>query len=148
MSPNIDHKAFKDFHFKTSIPIRFADIDMFGHVNNAIYLTYFEIARTVYLAEVLNWDWDSIGIILASVEISYLKPIRLNDEVRAYVKTSNIGKSSFTLNYALVREIRDDEELCTIGKTTCVTFDYRSNIPATLPEETKQKMEKFEGFKL
>ncbi|MDB5014417.1 MAG: thioesterase [Daejeonella sp.] len=147
MSQKDDIKTLKSFNFKTSIPIRFADMDMFGHANNAVYLTYFEIARTAYWKEVINWDWDEIGIIIANAEVSYLQPIKLNDEIRAYVKTSYIGKSSFTLNYALVRVTSGEEELCTSGKTTCVTFDYKSNKPAPIPEESREKMEMFEGLK-
>ena len=55
---------FKDFKYKTPISIRFADIDAFGHVNNAIYLTYFEMARSAYWNEIIEWDWSSVGIIL------------------------------------------------------------------------------------
>ncbi|MDB5120010.1 MAG: thioesterase [Sphingobacteriales bacterium] len=147
MSPSKEIKALEGFNFKTSIFIRFADIDLFGHVNNALYLTYFEIARTAYWKEIINWNWDVMGIIIANAEISYLKPIRLNDEIRAYVKTSNIGKTSFTLKYVLVKVANGEEELCTTGSTICVTFDYVNNKPAPIPEDSKLKMETFEALK-
>jgi len=54
-----------EFQYKTLIPIRFADIDAFGHVNNAIYLTYFEIARSAYWEEVIKWDWEKVDLAIS-----------------------------------------------------------------------------------
>lgn len=135
-----------DFHYKTPIAIRFADIDAFGHVNNAVYLTYFEIARSSYWDEVVQWDWNNMGIIIGRAEINYLKPITLHDHVFAYVRTSRIGNSSFDLEYALVKLSNGTEELCTTGSTVCVTFDYQQNSPAAIPEAHRIKMQEFEAL--
>jgi len=129
-----------DFKFKTKIPLRFADIDAFGHVNNAIYLTYFEIARTCYWDEVIEWNWDELGIIIRRSVIDYLKPIYLNDDVHAYLKTSRVGNSSFDIDYILVKIIDGKEEICTSGQTLCITFDYKSKQPVPIPEKQKGLM--------
>jgi acyl-CoA thioester hydrolase len=134
------------YHYKTSIPIRFADIDAFGHVNNAIYLTYFEIARSVYWKEIIRWDWSEMGIIVRKSEIEYLKPVRLGDEVFAYVRTSRIGHSSFDVEYILVKKANGKEEVCTTGLTTCVSYDYISNKPSPIPAYQKNKMQAFEAL--
>jgi len=59
------------FKHKTPIEIRFADVDAFGHVNNARFLTYIEMARVKYFDEVVEWgyDWSKEGIILARAEV-------------------------------------------------------------------------------
>ncbi|HEY1009913.1 MAG: acyl-CoA thioesterase [Daejeonella sp.] len=134
------------YHYKTSIPIRFADIDAFGHVNNAIYLTYFEIARSIYWKEIIKWDWNEMGIIVRRSEIEYLKPIRLEDEVYAYVRTSRIGHSSFDVEYILVKKTNGKEEICTTGLTGCVTYDYILNKSAPIPIYQKNKMQAFEAL--
>lgn len=135
---NIDIGEYK---YRVKIPIRFADIDAFGHVNNAIYLTYFEIARSSYWDEIIEWDWNELGIIIRSSSVEYLKPIILNDEVYAYVRTSRIGNSSFDLDYALVIKKDGKEEICTIGHTTCVSYDYRKKQVVAIPEKQRKKME-------
>ena len=58
------------FKHKTSIEIRFVDVDAFGHVNNANYLTYLEIARVRYFDDIADWqyNWSKKGIILAKAE--------------------------------------------------------------------------------
>jgi acyl-CoA thioester hydrolase len=131
----------KGYHFKTQIPIRFADIDALGHVNNAIYLTYFEIARSVYWSEIIEWDWKSLGIIIRKSEVEYLKPITITDSVIAYVRTSKIGNSSFELEYVLTKNTKGIDEICTTGKTLCVSFDYMQNKPAKIPEKQLLMME-------
>ena len=135
-----------DFHYKTTLPIRFADIDAFGHVNNAIYLTYFEIARSSYWTEVVQWDWETMGIIIGRAEINFIKPINLNDQVLAYVRTSRIGNSSFDLEYVLVKVNNGVEEVCTTGSTVCIAFDYSQNQSSAIPEAQKLKMITFEAL--
>lgn len=131
----------KGYHFKTKIPIRFSDIDALGHVNNAIYLTYFEIARSAYWAEIIEWDWKLLGIIIRKSVVDYLKPITLSDNVYAYVKTSKIGNSSFELEYILVTNNNGIEEICTTGQTLCVCFDYGLQKSTQIPSNQRLKME-------
>ncbi|MGB4400889.1 MAG: acyl-CoA thioesterase [Daejeonella sp.] len=138
--------TIEGYHYKTSIPIRFADIDAFGHVNNATYLTYFEIARSVYWKEIIKWDWQTVGIIIRKSEIEYLKPITLHDEIYAYVRTSRIGNSSFDVEYILVKKVGGKEEICTMGLTSCVTYDYNLNKSVNIPAYQKNKMREFEAL--
>ena len=137
-----------DFHYKTTLQIRFADIDAFGHVNNAVYLTYFEIARSSYWTEVVQWDWETMGIIIGRAEINFIKPINLNDQVLAYVRTSRIGNSSFDLEYVLVKVNNGVEEVCTTGSTVCIAFDYSQNQSSAIPEAQKLKMITFEALEV
>lgn len=132
----------KGFHFNIQIPLRFSDIDAFGHVNNATYLTYFEIARSAYWEEIIEWDWKSLGIIIRKSVVEYIKPIMLSDKIFAYVRTSKIGNSSFELEYVLVKKINEIEEICTSGQTICVSFDYLQQKPAGIPKHQRQLMEK------
>lgn len=85
------------------IQVRFADIDVMGHVNNAVYLSYFENARMHYFKNMLgsNWDWNKDGIILLKNVVEYLRPVLLNDEPEIKVFVVSIGTKSFTLGYEL-----------------------------------------------
>ena len=138
--------TIEGYHYKTSIPIRFADIDAFGHVNNATYLTYFEIARSVYWKEIIKWDWKSVGIIVRKSAVEYLRPISLHDEIYAYVRTSRVGNSSFDVEYILVKKLNGKEEICTTGLTSCVAYDYILNKSTPIPGYQKNKMKEFEAL--
>ncbi|WP_449435996.1 acyl-CoA thioesterase [Pedobacter steynii] len=52
------------FKYKTNIETRFADFDMMGHVNNATYFTYMEIARAKYWKQAVQWDWKKQVLLL------------------------------------------------------------------------------------
>ena len=130
----------KNYKYRTLIPIRFSDMDAFGHVNNAVYLTYFEIARSNYWKDIVQWNWDENGIILGRSEINYLKPILVNDEIACYVRTTRIGNSSFDVMHVLVKITTEGEEICTTGKTVCISYDYTANKSVTIPAAQRQRM--------
>jgi acyl-CoA thioester hydrolase len=130
----------KNYKYRTLIPIRFSDMDAYGHVNNAVYLTYFEIARSNYWKDIVQWNWGENGIILGRSEINYLKPITLNDEIACYVRTTRIGNSSFDVMHVLVKITPNGEEICTTGKTVCICYDYNANKSVSIPYHERHRM--------
>ena len=128
------------------IQIRFADIDSMGHVNNAVYLSYFEFTRVYYFNEILgkNWDWESKGIILAHTELSFIKPIELNDEAFIEMEIGNIGTKSFTFHYT----IRVDGEPTTKGSSTLVAFNNKLQESIAIPSEMKASFKDLKVFQV
>jgi acyl-CoA thioester hydrolase len=133
-------EKLSDYKYKTPIAIRFSDIDAVGHVNNAVYLTYFEEARLKYWREIVEWNMKEHGVIVGRSEVNYLKPIMLNDNIFCYVRTTRIGNSSFDIMHILVRETDHGEEICTTGKTVCISYDYRANKSISIPKTERHKM--------
>ncbi len=114
------------------IHVRFSDLDVLGHVNNSIYLSYFEIARVHYFAHMLGteWDWKKDGVILVKNEVEYLKPVLLHHQPFVQVFLENIGTKSFTLSY----ELKVDGALCSRGSSVLVCFDSSKNETIPIPE--------------
>jgi acyl-CoA thioester hydrolase len=133
-------EKISDYKFRTPIAMRFSDIDAVGHVNNAIYLTYFEAARFAYWKEITDWNLRKDGVIVGRSEVNYLKPITLEDEIYCYVRTTRIGNSSFDMMYLLVRVTPNGEEICTTGKTVCISYDYTRNKSVPIPDMEREKM--------
>jgi acyl-CoA thioester hydrolase len=133
-------EKISDYKYKTPIAIRFSDIDAVGHVNNAIYLTYFEVARLNYWKEIISWNLRENGVIVGRSEVNYLKPITLEDEIACYVRTTRIGNSSFDMMHLLVRITPNGEEICTTGKTVCISYDYSLNKSVPIPQKEREKM--------
>ena len=115
------------------IQVRFADLDTMGHVNNSVYLSYFEYARVHYFNELLglNWDWSRFGVLVAKNEISYLKPVLLNDVPHVEVLLESIGSKSITLAY----EITVNGALTTTGKSVLVCFDSSAQTSIPVSED-------------
>jgi acyl-CoA thioester hydrolase len=137
-------QAIDSFKYKTVIETRFADFDMMGHVNNAVYFTYLEMARARYWNHAISWDWKKTGVVIASASLDYILPVFIADKISMYVRTSRIGNSSFDMEYLLVKLVNGKEEVCNKGKTTCVAFDYEAKSSAPIPKEEKDKMIAFE----
>lgn len=122
------------------IQVRFGDLDVMGHVNNSVYLSYFEMARVHYFGELLgkDWNWLEDGVLLVKNEIEYLRPILLNDEPIITVFRDEIGTKSFTLSY----EIKVNDVITTIGKSTLVCFNSRINKTQEIPPAMMEALDR------
>lgn len=134
------------FKHITEIEIRFADIDAFGHVNNAVYLTYFENARVKYFNEIVDWtyDWSKEGVILARAEINFIQPAHFNDKVFIETRCARMGNKSFDLHYRMIMRKGDSEILLADSVTVMVAFDYVGQQSIPVPDEWKSAIEAFE----
>lgn len=132
------------FKYKTVIETRFADFDMLGHVNNAVYFTYLEIARVKYWKHAINWDWKKTGVVIGEAALKYIAPIFPDDQIHLYVRTSRIGRSSFDLEYLIVKKKDGKEIVCSKGMTTCIAYDVQSKQATPIPERERNKMILFE----
>jgi acyl-CoA thioester hydrolase len=112
--------------------VRFADIDMMGHVNNSIYLTYFEQARMKYMMDITphSWSWIHQGIVVARNEINYRKPVILGDDLSIEVEALHIGNTSFTLLHTIFR----GAEICADCRSVMVCFNYENAAKIDIPE--------------
>jgi acyl-CoA thioester hydrolase len=126
--------------------IRFVDVDVFGHVNNAHYLTYFEQARVKYFDDIVGWkyDWSKQGIILARAEINFVMPVLFRDEAVIMTRCSRIGNKSFDLDYRMIKKVNGIEVLLADGKTVMVAFDYDTKQSIPIPEQWKKLLDEYE----
>lgn len=95
-------KPRADLETSIAIPLRFRDIDALGHVNNAVYLTFLEAARVAYYQKAVGIsEPEDFMVVIARVEIDYLAPIRLTDQVVCAIGVTRWGRSSFVFEYEL-----------------------------------------------
>lgn len=122
------------------IQVRFADLDVLGHVNNNIYLSYFEMARVHYFKELLgtDWDWATHGVVLAKNEVEYIKPVLLHMAPEIKMKTEHIGTKSFTLSY----ELFVNGTVFARGKSVMVSYNGKTQQSIEVPEQMKLSLEK------
>ncbi|MBL0032024.1 MAG: acyl-CoA thioesterase [Bacteroidetes bacterium] len=128
---------------KTSkVNIRFSDLDLFGHVNNAVYLTYFEEARVAYFNEVVgyDYDWSTEGVILARVEIDFVIPVHFKDEVFIRTKCCRMGIKSFDLAYEMFIVKEEKEIMLSSATSVMVMYNYKEKKSILVSEEWKVKL--------
>jgi acyl-CoA thioester hydrolase len=135
------------FRFKIPVEVRFADLDVLGHLNNVTYLTYVEQARILYVREVCGWngDWRKLGMILARTEVDYKIPVEFDDMVTVYVRTSRIGGKSFDIECCITRQcVTSALEVAAVVKTVMVSYDYEQNSSIPVPQTWRESITAYE----
>lgn len=146
------------FPFYSAIHVRWADIDALQHVNNAVFLSYFEQARIDYFRALGCWDWDKVGMLLARTEVDYLRPLLIRDRAWILTRTLKLGTKSFEMEYLIVREAQDWSadlrpsprnsannipadlmaqgplQSITKAKSVLVAYDFEKNCTVPVPE--------------
>jgi acyl-CoA thioester hydrolase len=138
------NELLKTFRFRIKIEKRWSDLDEVGHVNNAVYLTYFEQARVYYFHDTCRWDWKEDGVILANTRIDYIKPVLYPDPTYIYVRTSRIGTKSIEMEYVITNEDENGKVLMSRGSSVLVMFDYKKQASFPVPDRIRNQMIQFE----
>jgi acyl-CoA thioester hydrolase len=141
----------EDFQFHCDIEVRFRDLDAMGHVNNAVYATYFEVARTGYvkalgLADFGSGVLDLFPFIMLDLHCRFLAPAVLADVLVAHVRTVSIGNKSFAFEYLITR--RKGGEAVATGSSTQVYYDYREQKTLPVPQGFRERLERLEGRRI
>ena len=132
------------FSLAVPVDVRFRDMDSMGHVNNAVYFTYFENARIAYWRAVPGIrSRRNLDYILARAECDFRSPTTLEDELFCHVRVASFGRSSFTFEY-LLRDERSGR-IVAEGRTVQVMYDYAVRGSRPLDPEMKAAIEQFEG---
>jgi acyl-CoA thioester hydrolase len=127
------------FRYTTRIGVRFRDVDVLGHVNNAVYFTYMETARTEYWMKLFGLnELSRLGFIVAHAECDFKVAARFGDVLDVSIWTSSIGNSSFVWDY----EMRNSKtsELIAAGKTIQVYYDYKAEKSLPVPPDIREKL--------
>jgi len=132
-----------DFSFTFVYRVGVADINYGGHVANSAVLNFFQDARIAYLAELGPYseiDLGGCGIIMPEAHVFYRNETFLGDELTIGVKSKNLKRSSWTMEYRI--ECRG--ELTAEGETPLVCFNYQSRKPCRMPTEFRDSLKRYE----
>ena len=134
-----------DFRHRTTLEVRFRDIDAFGHVNNAVFFSYVEQARIRYLLDVVRPDtgFDRMPLILARVELDYRSPILFGEEVIVGTRIDRVGNTSFGMSHRMTAG--PDARLVGDVQTVLVTYDYGAARPMPVPDPWRERFGAHEG---
>ncbi|MCW3077017.1 MAG: fadM 1 [Bacteroidetes bacterium] len=138
---------FSDYHHITPVQVRFNDVDRLNHVNNATYLSYFELGRVQYFNKVINdfINWDEKGIVIARVEVNYAAPVFLNDDIYCCTKVIKTGTKSITIKNSIVKNLNGQIIECASGISILVAMDYVQQKSIPLPQTLVDLINNFEN---
>ncbi|MFB6130475.1 MAG: acyl-CoA thioesterase [Salinigranum sp.] len=105
--------------YETELDVRWQDFDALGHVNNAVYTTYFELARLRYLEDEFDISTENVSFVVARLEVDFVAPITKMTTVSVRVGLVDVGHKSFRLAY----ELRWEGSVAARCETVQVTVD-------------------------
>ena len=136
--------ALGSWPVSVEFPVHWGNMDSFGHVNNAVYLTWFESARIAYFREIRQEfvTPDGVGPILARMEIDYRLPVKFPDTVRCAAAVTSLGNSSYRMAYRLYSEAHGG--IAAEGDSVVVMVNYGTGRSVPLSDELRSAIQNLE----
>ncbi|MCX7298700.1 MAG: thioesterase family protein [Hyphomicrobiales bacterium] len=131
-----------DFQHVCAISTRWMDNDVYGHINNVVYYSFFDTVVADYLIAQGALDFikgDTIGLVVET-KCSYFAPIAFPDRVRAGLRVAHLGTSSVRYEIGIFRN--DETTASAQGYFVHVYVDRASNRPVKLPEKFRTALQK------
>ena len=119
------------------IETRYADYDTKGHVNNALYLTYFEMARHRAWVDRLGGDAD-FAFIIAEANVRYASEAMIGDALDIEITTAEVRTKAWVWTY-VIRAL-PSERVVAEGRTVQVMFDYGAHQTVPIPADLREAL--------
>ncbi len=128
-------------HFQV-IATRWADNDIYGHVNNVVYYSYFDTVVNQYLIEqrVLDIEKSTVIGLVVETQCQYFSPITFPDVVHAGLRVARLGNSSVRYEIGLFRN--DEKTASAQGHFIHVYVDRASRRSVALPDDLRSALQK------
>ena len=129
------------FPVVVEVPVRWGDLDAFGHVNNTVFFRFFESARIEYLRAigfVEGGEAARVGPILASTHCRLRRPLGFPDTTRVGARTVDVREDRFTMEYRIVSE--GSGEVAGEGGGVVVSYDYGAGAKAPIPAAVRARI--------
>jgi acyl-CoA thioester hydrolase len=126
-------------HFQP-ITTRWHDNDLYGHVNNVVYYSYFDSAVNTYLIEQGGLDIHAgpvVGFVVSS-SCDYFASIAFPERIEVGLRVATLGNSSVQYELAIFKQ--DEEQACAAGRFVHVFVDRASNRPVAIPPALREAM--------
>jgi acyl-CoA thioester hydrolase len=131
--------------FVTPVPVRWSDIDMYQHVNNATMVTILEEARVPFLRDPFGADMTTTGLLVAEVRVGYKGQLRLTDSpLQVTIWVNRLRAVDFTLGYE-VRSVSaaPEDKPAVIAETQLAAFDIDAQRLQRLSAHHREYLERY-----
>lgn len=135
----------KSYRHHMPLQMRFNDIDMLGHLNNSVYLTFMDLAKTDYFRKVLGekLEWDKIGVVIVNINCNFCAPTFFDDTIEVETAVVAIGEKSLTLEQRIYSP--DNGQVKCECRTIMSGFDMTTNTSTPILPEWIEAFEAYEN---
>lgn len=129
--------AWRDGWFVVPYHVMFADVDAYGHVNNAVYFTYFEWGRIQLWFDLTEWGGaHDLGFIVARAECDFKKQLSM-EPIEICTRIGTMGTSSIEF---LTEIRRSDGEVAAAGRVVTVLFDWERQARNAIGDDLRARV--------
>jgi acyl-CoA thioester hydrolase len=126
------------YSFSCPIQVRWRDLDAFGHVNNATFASYLEMARTEVWTKLFGGrEALAIPFFVRKLVVDYRRPIALDGDVRVWLRVGEIRGASFVFEYV----VEVDGEVAAEATTRLACVDSRTGRPVRIEADVRATLE-------
>ena len=131
------------FHHQMPAQLRFSDVDRFGHVNNAVYFSLFDMCKTRYFFDVAGKDFfDKMSTVVVHIDANFISPVYFPDEIVIQTAISKLGHKSFTVIQRAINK-RTGDVKCEC-ETVMVMVDNDIKKSVDIPQDFRKAVAAFE----
>ena len=135
-----------EIKFKHEVPvqIRLSDVDQYGHMNNSVYFSLYEFAKTSYFRDVFGQDeCKKFNVVVVNINADFLAPVFFSDDLIIETTVIHLGHKSFTM---LQRAFNKASGVLKCQcRTVLVGYDVMTKEPVEIPQDYKQAICDYEG---
>jgi acyl-CoA thioester hydrolase len=131
------------FKGKKDIQIRMTDLDPFGHVNNGVIYSYYDIGRLHYLNQIgEDTQWENIDKVVVHTECDFMESILFSDDICVETKITEIGHKSIKMMQRIVDN--NTGKIKSICLSVLSGYDRENNTSKEISDAFKEKVKLFE----
>lgn len=141
------HENLNNYKHQTYIHLRYDDLDTMGHVNNKAYLSFLEEARIKYMEDVIGFRKETLAfqLVVVRVDIHYLSPVFLGDEVVVQSRISRLSEKSLDVESVIIAQSEGaGRRVCSKALVTLVSFDSATGKSMAHNAEMVERIKKYE----
>jgi acyl-CoA thioester hydrolase len=141
MAEQAKRSDLTQYRFFHEIETRWMDNDIYGHVNNVVYYSYFDTAVAAFLVSKLGLyfkDSPFVGLVVET-SCTYFESVAFPDRVKVGLRIARLGNSSVRYEIAIFKN--DGELACAEGHFIHVYVDRKTNKPVSIPVHVRAAMQ-------
>jgi len=132
-----------NFRHRLPVQIRFNDVDMFGHVNNNVYLQFLDMGKYAYFRQFMTGAFgnEPTAPVVANINCDFIEPTKIDESIEVLTAITNIADSSMVLDQRIVSSTGHVK--CS-ARTIMVNIDLTTGRPTTVSDIWRQRISDFE----
>ena len=136
-----------EFYHRIPVQIRFNDVDLFGHLNNSVYIEFFDMGKLLYFKQFMGGHFEkqqSVPVV-ATINCTFCEPTYIDDRLEVFTAVASIGEKSLVLEQ---RIIDSNKNVKCIATTHMVNVDAKTGRPVPVTDEWRKAISEYEHREL